>query len=154
MPRPLLRAGVRIIKTLDYFNLLPASFIANDPLYTSMFVANLGSLDMDAGFHHLYEWGTCSAFMMAGRIEDRPVVEDGRVTVRRTLHARYTYDERADDGLNAGYALATLTRAVTNPYEYFGCLRDDGSDARPLDAAERPLPSRLSEASVATRAAG
>ena len=82
IPRPFMRAGVWLLKTLDYYNLLPASFIENDPLYTSMFCANLGSLHMGAGFHHLYEYGTCSTFTMAGQLEDRPVVENGRVEVR------------------------------------------------------------------------
>jgi hypothetical protein len=141
------------MKALDYFNLLPATFIDNDPLYTSAFVANLGSLDMGAGFHHLYEWGTCSAFLMAGRIEERPVVVDGRVVARKTLHARWTYDERVDDGLNARFALESFSRVIENPYEHFGCLREDGSDARPLDSvAERPR--KVSEASAVARAAG
>jgi hypothetical protein len=118
-----------------------------------MFVANLGSLDMAAGFHHLYEWGTCSAFLMAGKIEERPVVRDGRIVVVKVLPIRWTYDERIDDGLNARYALRAAERALENPYEFFGCLRDDGGDARPLDSSNEPA-ARLSEASVATRAAG
>ena len=112
MPRPVLRGGVALMKFADYFNLLPASFIENDPMYTSVFVANLGSLDMRAGFHHLYEWGTCSAFLMAGKIEPRPVVVDGRVAVRDILHIRWTYDERMDDGLNARFGLATTVATV------------------------------------------
>jgi hypothetical protein len=152
-PRPLLRAGIRLIKALDYYNLLPASFIENDPLYTGMFVANLGSLDMGAGYHHLYEWGTCSGFMMAGKIEDRPVVVDGRIVIRKILHIRWTYDERVDDGLNARFALRTGERVLENPFQYLGCLRDDGSDARPLDAPAEWAPA-VSESSVATRAAG
>jgi hypothetical protein len=152
-PRPLLRAGIRLVKALDYYNLLPASFIENDPLYTGLFVANLGSLNMGPGFHHLYEWGTCSGFMMAGRIEERPVVIDGRVVVRKILPIRWTYDERVDDGLNARYPLDTAERVLANPYEYLGCLRDDGTDARPLDSPPETAP-RFNEASVATRAAG
>jgi hypothetical protein len=153
MPRPLMRTGVALVKLLDYYNLLPASFIDNDPLYTSMFVANLGSLGMNPGFHHLYEWGTCPAFLMAGKIEDRPVVAEGRLAVRKILHVRWTYDERIDDGLNARFGLATAQRALENPFEYFGCLADDGSDARALDRGGEP-PQRFSEASAATRVAG
>ncbi len=134
LPRPVLRIGVTALKTLDYFNLLPGGFIANDGLYTSMFCANLGSLGMGAGFHHLYEWGTCSAFMMVGQIEDRPAVVDGQVVVRPTLHIRWSYDERIDDGLNARFAIESVVRALEDPFQYFGCLAEDGSDWRPLDA--------------------
>jgi len=133
IPRPLLRGAVAALKTLDYFNLLPASFIENDSLYTSMVCANLGSLNMGAGYHHLYDWGNCPAFMMAGKIEDRPVAVDGKVVVQPTLHMRWSYDERIDDGLNARFGIESLLRALANPYEYFGCLAEDGSDRRPLD---------------------
>jgi len=134
MPRPLLRAGVTAMRWLDYYNLLPASFIENDPLYTGMFVANLGSLGMDPGYHHLYEYGTCPCFMMVGQLADRPVVVDGKIEIRKTLHVRYTYDERVDDGLNARFAIETITKSLEHPFEIFGCLSDDGSDARPMDA--------------------
>jgi hypothetical protein len=132
LPRPLLRAGVKALRTLDYYNLLPAGFIANDPLYTSMFVANLGSLGMDAGYHHLYEWGTCPLFMMIGKIEERAVVEDGRVVAKRQLQIRYTYDERIDDGLTAGLGIQSSNKIFVDPFKYLGCLAEDGSDARPL----------------------
>ena len=153
MPRPVLRLGVSLMKAADYFNLLPGSFIENDPLYTSMFVANLGSLDMRAGYHHLYEYGSCSAFLMAGKVEPRPVVIDGRVAVRDILHIRWTYDERMDDGLNARFGLNTVQRVLENPCEYLGCLSEDGSDARPLDSTKELAP-RLSAASAGARAAG
>jgi hypothetical protein len=139
IPRPILWLGVRALKTLDYYNLLPGSFIENDPLYTSMFCANLGSLQMGAGYHHLYEWGTCSVFTMAGQIEDRPIVRDGMVEIRKVLPLRFTYDERMDDGLNARFGIETFLYGLEHPFEYFGCLADDGSDAVPLSArTERP----------------
>jgi hypothetical protein len=121
------------VKTLDYYNVLPASFIVNDGLYTSMFIANLGSVGMDAGFHHLYEWGNCPLFLMAGKVEERPVVHDGAVVARKQLHVRWSYDERIEDGLTASFGIESVIRALEHPYEYFGCLAEDGSDARPLD---------------------
>jgi hypothetical protein len=133
MPRPILRFGVWLLRTLDYYNCLPGGFIENDGLYTSMFCANLGSLKMNAGYHHLYEWGNCPLFMMVGQLEERPVVVDGAVVARKTLHIRWSYDERIDDGLTARFGIDSAVRALENPHEYFGCLADDGSDARPLD---------------------
>ena len=63
LPRPLLELAARGLGWLDYYNLLPGFFIKTDPMYTSIFIANLGSLKMDAGFHHLYEYGTCPIFI-------------------------------------------------------------------------------------------
>ena len=135
-PRCVIRFFVKVFKVVDYFNILPKSFIENDGFYTSMFIANLGSLGMGAAYHHLYEWGTCPLFLMVGKVEDRPVVVDGELVVQKTLHLRWTYDERIDDGLTASYGMASARRALEDPYKYLGCIAEDGSDARPLDLTE------------------
>ncbi|MBM4372990.1 MAG: 2-oxo acid dehydrogenase subunit E2 [Deltaproteobacteria bacterium] len=120
LPRAVLNLAVRLLRWLDYHNLLPHAFLRDDPLYTSVFVANLGSLGMGAAFHHLYEWGNCPLFLAAGHIEERPVVEDGQVVIRRFLPIRWTYDERIDDGLNARFGIATLQRILEHPFEELG----------------------------------
>lgn len=132
LPRAVFFRAVKLVKQLDYWNLLPGSFIANDPMYTSMFIANLGSVDMGAGFHHLYEWGTCPLFMMIGKIEEKPWIIDGELTKRKILHVRFTYDERIDDGLTAGYGIKSFKELMLSPDEGLGCLEPDGSDAWPL----------------------
>jgi hypothetical protein len=132
LPRPILKAGIKGLRLLDYYNLLPASFIENDPLYTSMFVANLGSLGMEAGYHHLYEWGNCASFMMAGKIEEHPVFEDGRFVPKRRLHMRYSYDERVEDGLTAGMAIKSVQGVLGDPFRCFGCLAENGEDTKPI----------------------
>lgn len=141
VPRPILRVGVNALRLLDYYNLLPASFIEKDAMYCSAFVANLGTLGMDAGYHHLYEWGTCSLFLMGGKIEERAMVHDGEIVAEKILHLRATYDERIDDGMTAGYGINVVRHTLENPFEYLGCLREDGSDARALDAGA-PVPDK------------
>lgn len=83
---------VRGADVLDRFGLLPRPMIDADPLFTSMFVANLGSVGHDAGFHHLWERGTCSVFCVMGRVKPGP---DGG----RMMTVCWTYDERIEDGL-------------------------------------------------------
>ncbi|MGM0577926.1 MAG: 2-oxo acid dehydrogenase subunit E2 [Myxococcota bacterium] len=132
IPRPVLRLGVRALKTLDYYNLLPKSFIENDAMFTSLFIANLGSLGMKAGYHHLYEWGTSPLFMMVGAIEERAIVEDGEVVARKVLPIRFTFDERVEDGLNAGIGIRTALAILEDPFRHLGCLAEDGSDDHPI----------------------
>lgn len=136
IPRPILDRAVRLFFWLDFHNLLPASFIRNDAMYTSMFIANLGSLKMDAGYHHLYEWGNCPVFLVAGQIEERPVVEDGKVVVGKVLPLRYSYDERVDDGLNARYGIEALKRVLEDPEQYFGKVEDLSASPEEERAAE------------------
>ena len=92
----------------DRFGLVPRSMIDADPLYTSVFVANLGSIDYPAGFHHLWEYGTASIFGVMGRIEP---AGDGR----RKMTVAWTYDERIEDGLYSYYTLEEIKRRIENP---------------------------------------
>ncbi len=96
---------------LDYFGLLPKKMIDADPLYTSIFLANLGSIDYPAGHHHLWEYGTCSIFGVMGRIE---VGENGR----RKMRMAWTYDERIADGLYSYYTLEGIRERFENPEQF------------------------------------
>jgi hypothetical protein len=116
LPAPVLRAAVRLQRTLDGWNLLPTRLIADDPLYASAFVANLGSVGLDAAFHHLYEYGTIPIFATMGRIHRTPCVrDDGSVGSREVFRMRYTYDERVEDGFYAARALERLAACLADP---------------------------------------
>ncbi len=121
LPAPVLRAGVGLVRRLDAWSLLPPSFTAGDPLYASAFVANLGSVGLDAAFHHLYEYGTIPIFVTIGRLHRATVVlPDGSVGTREQVTLRYTYDERVEDGFYAARALEFLQRLLENPERLAG----------------------------------
>lgn len=132
MPRFLLNGLNSVLRLLDYNNLLPGFFIRDDAMYTSAFVANLGSLGMGAGYHHLYEHGTCPLFIMIGQVETKPVVEGDKVVPGRVLHIRFSYEERIADGLTAKYGIESVARVLEDPYRWLGCVGADGSDTRPM----------------------
>lgn len=99
MPRILLRGLVRFLAWLDYHGWLPRFVIELDPMHSSLFVSNLGSLGIDAPYHHLYEWGTTSVFMTIGTTEKVPVVQsDGTIAARDMVNIAFTIDERISDG--------------------------------------------------------
>jgi hypothetical protein len=121
LPAPLLRLGVRIVRRLDAWGLLPARYAADDPLYASVFVANLGSVGLDAAYHHLYEYGTIPVFATIGRLHRAPVVlSDGTVGSREVFAMRYTYDERIEDGFYAARALEYLHELLEAPERLVG----------------------------------
>jgi hypothetical protein len=99
----------------DAFGLLPRSFIDNDPLYGSAFFANVGSLGMDAGYHHLYEYGSIGVFGVLGRPTSEPGSPTSGPDRRRTMTLRWTYDERMEDGLVAGFGLRLCKQFVEDP---------------------------------------
>ncbi len=121
VPAPLLRIGVKIVARLDAWGLLPAGFTKDDPLYASAFIANLGSVGLDAAFHHLFEYGTIPIFVTIGRLHRAPVVrDDGSVTSREIVVLRYTYDERIEDGFYAARALERLHALLEDPRTLVG----------------------------------
>ncbi|MFP6640525.1 MAG: hypothetical protein VCC04_09795, partial [Myxococcota bacterium] len=82
--------------------------IENDPMFSSVFVANLGSVGLDAGYHHLWEYGTCSIFSVLGQVHARA---DGQQIMR----VKYSYDERIQDGLYAAITLQGITDRLQDP---------------------------------------
>jgi hypothetical protein len=97
-----------LARAADELGVLPRSMIDADPLFTSVFIANLGSIDYPAGFHHLWEYGTASLFGVMGKIEPG---ENGR----RKITAAWTYDERIEDGLYSYYTLQGIRERIESP---------------------------------------
>jgi len=108
LPGFVLRGLLAALRGADYLGLLPRSVIDGDPMFSSVFVANLGSVGLDAGYHHLWEYGTCSIFAVVGRIRCR---EDGT----RVVEVKYSYDERIADGLYAAITLLGVKERLENP---------------------------------------
>jgi hypothetical protein len=116
LPRFVLRALVSLQRGLDYFGLLPYALYEKDPLYTSMFFTNLGSVGLDAAYHHLYEYGTCPFFAAIGRVKKAVVPGAGDVpVVRDVVVMKYVFDERIADGLYCAKSLELFQRYVEDP---------------------------------------
>lgn len=112
LPRIILRGLVRLLWFLDYHGWLPRLVIEADPMHASVFVTNLGSLAVDAPFHHLYEWGTTSTFMTIGVVGKAPTVNsEGALVIRDVMNIGLTLDERISDGF---YFARTIRR-----FQYF-----------------------------------
>jgi len=115
LPGFLLAAAVRLLRRLDVWGLAPRSMLDPDPMYASAFVANLGSIRIDAVYHHLYEYGNCPLFVTIGQMQPRAIVEGDAIVVRPTVMLRYTYDERIEDGFYCASAIELLRRRVEDP---------------------------------------
>ncbi len=116
LPRPLIQLTVALQRALDHHNLLPAALIEPDPLYSSIFLANLGSVGIDAPFHHLFEYGTTPLFATLGRVHPHTtLLPDGSPQTRQRAHLRYTFDERIEDGFYAARSLDLLQHLIEHP---------------------------------------
>ena len=116
IPLPLkkgLGVGARF---LDRHGLMPESVIATDPFQSSIVLANLGSIKLKSGYHHLTNWGTTSLFCIIGEIKERPFrTEDGREEMRMSVDIGLTIDERISDGYYCSRSVKLLKTLLENP---------------------------------------
>lgn len=106
----------KIARWLDRHGWMPKSVIATDPYYCSVVLTNLGSLKIDAGYHHMTNWGTNSVFCAIGLIKNRPYFDDaGNVTMRPSVNICLTIDERIADGYYYSKTIKLLQHLLENP---------------------------------------
>ena len=95
---------------------MPASVTEGDPFYGSVYLSNLGSIKLGAGYHHLANWGTCSVFCTIGQIKKRPFYnEDGIAQVKECVDIGLTIDERIADGYYYSRTVQLLKKLLENP---------------------------------------
>ncbi len=117
LPRPFIKAFIWTYKFLDYHNLLPGFMIKTDPIYSTAFFTNLGSIGMDTIYHHLYNWGTCSIFISVGKLKKGPLYEtrSGIVKVTNVMDMKITLDDRVADGVYYGNSLRLFKNYIEHP---------------------------------------
>ena len=107
---------VAFLRWLDNFGLVPESITSSDPFYASAFVANIGSLGVNAPYHHLYEWGTVSLFVAMGKYaEELSLDQDGKLVKKTLVEITFTVDERIADGFYLARALQTFKQLMEHP---------------------------------------
>ncbi len=101
---------------LDRHGWMPSSVIATDPYYCSVVLTNLGSLKLDAGYHHMTNWGTNSVFCAIGLMKKRPFYDDeGNVDMRMSVDLGLTIDERIADGYYYAKTMRLLKTLLEDP---------------------------------------
>lgn len=118
LPRWLIKLVIRGIKFLDYHNLLPASFLKDLPFYASVFFTNVGSIGVDAPFHHHFNIGTCGLFIALGKVRrQRCIGDDGQVQTHDLVKVVVTFDDRICDGIYGGKSIELFKYYTEHPEE-------------------------------------
>jgi hypothetical protein len=116
LPRFVNRIVTGLLFFLDYHNGLPYSFIKGMPFFSTIFFTNVGSVGIDAPFHHNFEFGTCGLFVAIGKIRrERFVDAEGKAAEREMVKVTFTYDDRIADGIYCGRAIDLLRTLVEDP---------------------------------------
>jgi hypothetical protein len=120
LPVALLRAAFRLILAIDDWNLLPRWFTRDDPMFASLFLANLGSAGISDAYHHLYEYGNCSLFGAMSAPQRMTFVDGTNVVVREGLRIRWSFDERINDAFYSARSLRIVQRILEDPARHLG----------------------------------
>ncbi len=115
-PRFAWRIMMWTLRKLEYYGLYPKSLAKDDPTYSSAYLTNLGSIKMNADYHHLFNCGTISFFVTIGEKKLRPFFkEDGSYELRNTIKLGLTVDERIADGYYFAKTLRILRKIFAQP---------------------------------------
>jgi hypothetical protein len=101
------RAVLGFIKFLDRRNWVNPDIIRLLPFYSTAFLTNVGSLKLDAPFHHNFEIGNTGIFIAIGRIrtvkaivddnrDHRPQGDEGHLHIRRSYRGWNLFGTRDD----------------------------------------------------------
>ncbi len=116
LPRWLMRIVIHILHRLDFYGRVPYDLIKADPNYATVFLTNLGSIKLNAGYHHLSNWGTTSVFVIIGEMTRKPLFhEDGTFEMRDVLPIGITLDERIADGYYYAKTIRLVKKLIEEP---------------------------------------
>jgi len=116
LPRFIIKLAVWGIRYLDYHNGLPKSVINSLPFWCTIFFTNVGSVGIDAPFHHNFEIGSCGIFCAIGKARKEKIIkEDGTIETKDRVKITFTYDDRIADGIYCARAIDMMRDLIENP---------------------------------------
>ena len=116
IPRPFLRAAIKLLYALDYIGLMPKALLDVSPFHGSMVITSMGSLGIPAIYHHLYNFGTLPIFISYGSIFAGDAVKrDGTKERHHFVTLKVVTDERICDGYYYASAFKRIKRYLLRP---------------------------------------
>jgi len=114
-----------IFNVLIYIGYCPAVLRDIDTMQCSVMFANLGSIGLEGTpHHHLYNRGTCSIFISAGRVRKEKYLGDNGVEERDVIDFKITMDERIADGFYFVKSFELLKEILDNPQQLDNRLKE------------------------------
>ena len=115
IPEWISRPAVELICWLEKKGKIPRALVETDPYHASVVLANLGSIGLPNGYHHLTNWGTTSLFILIGKAEQMPFFENGEMTFRDGVELGITIDERIADGFYFARSMRMMKLFLEQP---------------------------------------
>ncbi len=111
-------AIVALVRFLDRYGLAPKALIGELPFYSGLFVSNNASIGLHHVWHHIYNWGNVSLFMVLGSVlKEASTDAEGKTRMRRWLPLGITADERVCSGAHYAAFFADVMHSLAHPEE-------------------------------------
>lgn len=133
IPKWISRPAVSMIAALERKGAIPPALVQTDPYHSTVNFANLGSIGLPSGFHHLTNWGTTSMFIVVGKMGRMPFFENDQVVFKDGVNLNITVDERIADGYYFSKSMKLLQYLLQHP-----------------DLLDRPFSEKLSDEAFAS----
>lgn len=125
VPGVCLKFLVWLLKTMDYFGLLPKFLLEISPFHGSIFLTSMGSLGIPPIYHHLYDFGNLPVFGAFGcKRKSVEIQEDGTIAERKYVDFKFCLDERIVDGYYYAAFFKHFKRLFSKP-EMLDCPVDE-----------------------------
>ncbi len=116
VPGLLLKFLIWLIKTMDYFGILPLELINLSPFHGSLFITSMGSLGIPPIYHHLYDFGNVSQFCAFGAKRTEYILgPEGDVITKKFVDYKFVTDERIVDGFNYAAVFKRMRSLLMRP---------------------------------------
>lgn len=115
IPSLVLKFVMWLLKTLDYFGLIPRFLLEVSPFHGSVYFTSMGSLGIKPVYHHLYDFGTVPAFCAFGRKRRAVEIVDSEIEERKYVDLKFNLDERICDGFYYAGVIKHFLRILSHP---------------------------------------
>lgn len=115
VPDWLFKFIVNLLMWLDKHGMLIKPIIEASPFHSSAFLTNIGSLGIDAIYHHIYDFGTTGIFLAMGKKKKSYIYEDDEIVQEKSITLKWVADERICDGFYYATALKSFNRFMKKP---------------------------------------
>lgn len=116
IPGLFMKFTVWLLKTMDYFGLIPKFLLQVSPFHGSIFITSMGSLGVPPVYHHLYDFGNIPVFVAFGiKRRQCEMQNDGSIVQHKYIDFSVVTDERICDGFYFASAFKLMKRYLANP---------------------------------------
>ncbi len=116
----LVNVGVKILKLMDRYGLLPRAVIKASPFHTSMVISNLASIRTNHIYHHVYNFGTTGMIITIGNMREVPVRKGKEIEFVKCMPLGVVMDERICNGHYYATAFRRMSEYFSDPSKLEG----------------------------------